>query len=319
MGGVLQHLEAFSGLMARCLGSGMQPARALELCGSRSAWRRLPKWSDNARAQILQGDSLGDVVLAHGSPFPRFYAATVRGGEQAGRLSEAFDDLAAYCRRLLPIASGVRQLWLYPVIIFAFGWLVRAAMLAWFGQGHRIGYMILREIMPCVLVVLAVYVLRRWRPMRRAWYGLKLNMPVVRAVELAWATNLFLRNLSLTTGMGNTSVVTMLTMACDGIANDVIRDDFMRARRLLAEGHSWEDALGWCKFLAPQYREAVAVGEHSGNLPEALADAARTAGEELVFRLGVLNRIIQRLMVLAVYVAIIVTALTLFGAALGQT
>ena len=70
--------------------------------------------------------------------------------------------------------------------------------------------------------------------MRRAWYGLKLNMPVVRAVELAWATNLFFRNLSLTTGMGGTSVVHMLTMACDGIANDVIRDDFMPARGLLA-------------------------------------------------------------------------------------
>ena len=319
MGGVLQQLEAFSGLMARCLGSGMQPARALELCGSRSAWRRLRKWSDEARAQISEGDSLGDAVQASESPFPRFYTGTVRCGEQAGRLSEAFDDLAEHCRRLLPIANGVRELWLYPAIIFSFGWLVRAAMLAWFGQGHRIGHMILREIMPCVLVVLAVYVLRRWRPMCRAWYGLKLNMPVLREVELAWATNLFFRNLSLTSGMGGTSVVRMLTMACDGIANDVIRADFMRARGLLAEGQSWEDALGRCRLLTPQYREAVAVGEHSGNLPEALADVARTAGDELVFRLGILNRIIQRLMVLAVYVAIIVTALTLFGAALRQT
>jgi type II secretory pathway component PulF len=155
--------------------------------------------------------------------------------------------------------------------------------------------------------------------MRRAWYGLKLNMPVVRAVELAWATNLFFRNLSLTTGMGGTSVVHMLTMACDGIANDVIRDDFMRARRLLVEGQSWEDALGQCRLLAPQYREAVAIGERSGNLPEALADVARTAGDELVFRLGILNRIIQRLTVLAVYVAIVATALTLLGAAFRQT
>ena len=59
MGGVLQHLEAFSGLMARCLGSGMEPARALELCGSRP----VNHWSlTTLREKLIE---IGEKVVMH--------------------------------------------------------------------------------------------------------------------------------------------------------------------------------------------------------------------------------------------------------------
>ncbi len=102
--------------MATLLGSGLRIEDAL----STIAQGQPPKIAGvllTLRASVLEGRSFADALMAYPQVFSDFYRASVKAGEQAGKLDQVMTHLAAFVEKRARNRQTVHLALLYPALL----------------------------------------------------------------------------------------------------------------------------------------------------------------------------------------------------------
>ena len=265
-----QTLSLFADGMATCLSAGLPPGRALELNRFEKQSKALGKLVDAARQRCEQGMPLSEALEPGRKFLPHYFLPVIRTGEAGGRLVEAFQLLSSHSRRIGPSVRLVRNTWLYPVILVAFGWVVRIGIFLHFGKTAVAWHFFLGSFGTGALVVLAGWLLLKCREVKDAVDLLLLQIPIIREAELGLGKALFFSAFRLAYEAGGLDVVTMFDLASETVRNSAIRRDLLSARGVLKQHGTFADAFGQLNLLEDRFKGLIASGAISGRLDETL-------------------------------------------------
>lgn len=302
-----QSLSLFADGMARCLASGLPPAKALELSRFDRRSKALAELIRVARQRCDQGLPVSEALEPGRKFLPHYFLPVIRAGEAGGKLIEAFQLLYQHCRRVAPSERLVRNTWLYPLILVTFGWVVRIGIFLYFGRTTMAWHFFLSSFGIGGLLGLAVWLALKHPAVKTAIDSLLLQLPVIREAELGLGTTLFFSTFRLVYEAGGLGVVTMFDLASDTIRNSAIRRDWLRARPILEEHGTIGDAFGRLTLLEDSYKGLIATGAESGKLDQTLNQIVNSATTQLEFVLQSFNNIFQRAVTLTVAMSIVET------------
>lgn len=309
----LKHIERFCDVMAHCLRAGTEMPRAVELAGGRSDSPVLRRITAQAVEGIRGGDTMAEALEAGRHDFPRFVLPVVRAGEESGRLEEAFAYLRDFCHKLIPTRRIVRNAWMYPLVVFLFGWVVRFVLYLWFAPWEVTRFFILNTLPYYAITIGVIYAVAHLPQTRHVLDLIKLQIPFWREEQVDLAVAVYFETLSLAYEAAGMDVARMGELAAEPVENVCLRRDLLRVAESLAARNTFADSLAGVSFLSRAYLAEVAAGETAGRLEKHLRKIAEAAAEALTFRLEVFNGIVGRLMGYVVVGLIAMTALQLFG------
>lgn len=76
--------------------------------------------------EIESGKSLSDACLKHPGLFPPFYVSMIKAGEISGNLGEILNNLAVYSGKINRFRKKIKEVMIYPAIVFAAAVMVSA-------------------------------------------------------------------------------------------------------------------------------------------------------------------------------------------------
>ncbi len=264
--------------------------------------RDLRDSSDNPRFRdvltVMTEDMEGGRVLsqcaaAHPEVFDNVFVSLLRAGEQSGRLTEVFENLAASLRWQDELVSQTKRLLIYPslvlvvvtaVVMFLLVYLVPqvTSLLRTMGielpmqtkaliytSNFVIAYWPFVFGAPIVLAAVLVVVIRRSPKAAYLWDYAKLNLPVtgqiLQKIILARFANFFA--LMYQSGI---TVLDALKTSEDIVDNRVIADGLMRAGQQINAGESLTETFQNLGMFPPLVIRMLRVGEATGAIDVAL-------------------------------------------------
>jgi general secretion pathway protein F len=288
--------------MATLLGSGLRIEDAL----STIAAGQPPKVAGvllTVRAAVLEGRSFGDALAAYPQVFSDFYRATVRAGEQSGRLDQVMTHLAAFVENRARNRQTVQLALLYPALLAVVSLSIITLLMAFVvpdivrvfaSRGADLPF-ITRALIAVSAGVrgyglyaglgLAVAILGfgRWvqAPANRLrWDGFLARARLTRKLVQRMNAAQFAGTLA-TLVQSRVPLVEALVAAADVTPNRHIRAKVAEVTEKVRQGSSLKRALDEAAVFPPMLTAMVASGEATGNLGAALDHAATDQQRDL--------------------------------------
>lgn len=302
-----QTLSLFADGMARCLGAGLPPQRALELSRFGEHSKTLAELICVARQRCEQGTSVAEALEPGRKVLPHYFLPVIRAGEAGGRLVEAFQLLHQHCRRIGPSVRLVRNTWLYPVVLVVFGWIVRIGIYLYFGKFAAAAYFFWWSFGVGSLLVLAGRFLLKLPAVKTGVDSLLLQIPIIREAELGMGIVLFFSTFRFAYEAGGLGVTVMFDLAYQTIRNSAMRRDWLRTRRVLEQNGTFAEAFGQLTLLEDRFKGLIATGSISGKLDQTLNQLVATVTQQLEFTLQTFNNVFQRIVAFTVAMGIVET------------
>jgi len=239
------------------------------------------------------GSVLSQTMAQHPQVFDKVFVSLVRAGEQAGRLTDVFESLAASLKWQDELAGRAKQLMMYPAVVLVVVVAVMMFLLVFlvpqvvtllktmglvlppqtraliFVSDFVVNYWPLVFALPILLAVAAASVLRM-SPKAQYWGDYtKLHLPVLGAVLQKIILARFSNFFALMYRSGIT-VIDAIKTSEDIVANRVIADGLMRAGQQISSGMSLTEAFGNLGIFPPLVIRMMRIGEATGALDEAL-------------------------------------------------
>ncbi len=278
----------FTRQMAVLLAADLPSDAALEAVRSSGTHASLEGVAADAKAAVLQGQSLSDALAGADPGLPRFYLAAVRAGETTGDLAVVFEELATYLENAGSDRAQIATALIYPAFVAAVSLLVCAILVTtvapeivamfevsgrplpdltrimlgitdWIGA-HWIGL-----TLGLGLAVLAfVLALRRPR-FRNRWDGFLLRLPLAgRLIRLATAAQ-YLRTLALIIASRQT-ILDAAISAGDVLVIARFKTEADQVCEAIRSGETLSDALLRLSVIPPVARQLISAGEASARL-----------------------------------------------------
>ena len=313
-------LVLFSRQFSTLLSAGLTIEKALAALTEQSEQARLRTVLERVRVDVLAGHHLAGAMERQPRAFPRFYAAIVRAGEEAGALPAVMERLADYLERGQGLRHKVGMALIYPLIVTAVATLVVGVLLTYvvpqvvsvFEHSHQtlpwltramIGLSdLVRATWWALLLLVAggavtAYRLLRIQTVRMRWHRFLLGLPVVGRLRVGLATSRFANTLAVLVGSG-VPVVNALTHAGAALDDEVFRQGVTEAAARVREGMGISRALRETGVFPPMLLHLVASGEASGELARVLQQAARQQELTVEARLSTLTALLEPLLIL---------------------
>ncbi|MDX1608952.1 MAG: type II secretion system inner membrane protein GspF [Halofilum sp. (in: g-proteobacteria)] len=282
--------------LATLIEAGSPVEEALQTIARYADRRRQQKLLLALRARVVEGQSLANALAGFPRSFSEMYVATVRAGEEAGRLGGVLERLADHIERSLETRSSVAGALIYPLILTAVAFGIVALLLAYVVPEVITVFDSLAQDLPILTVALlaisafvrdwglplaglvavaaiAFAVALRNEGFRYRVDLLLLHLPFVGPLLVAIDTGRFARTLSILAASG-TPVLEALGTASQVIARRPLRAAVRRAAMQVREGESLQRALQASGWFPPMLLQLIAIGEASGELDHMLHRAA---------------------------------------------
>ena len=239
------------------------------------------------------GSILSEAMARHAQVFDKVFVSLIRAGEQAGQLTEVFENLATTLRWQDELATQTKQLLMYPAVVlvvvvavmmFLLTYLVPQVVVLLKSMGLAlppetralifisdfvINYWPLVFGAPIVLAVAAAFLLRR-SPQARYWLDYaKLRLPVLGPILQKIILSRFTNFFALMYRSGIT-VIDAIKTSEDIVANRVIADGLIRAGQQISSGMSLTEAFRNLGIFPALVIRMMRVGESTGALDTAL-------------------------------------------------
>jgi len=239
------------------------------------------------------GRVLSQCAAAHPDVFDNVFVSLLRAGEQSGRLTEVFENLAASLRWQDELASQTKRLLIYPalvlvvvtaVVVFLLIYLVPqvTSLLRTMGialplqtkvliytSSFLIDYWPFVFGAPVAVAAALVVIIRRSPKAAYLWDHAKLRLPVtgpiLQKIILARFANFFA--LMYQSGI---TVLDALKTSEDIVGNRVIADGLMRAGQQINAGESLTETFQNLGLFPPLVIRMLRVGEATGAIDVAL-------------------------------------------------
>jgi type II secretory pathway component PulF len=293
--------------MARSLLSGLSPQKSLLLSAGVVPSKRFQSIIAKAAASCNQGLSISEALRPDGRFFPHFFLPLISSGELGGRQAEAFRLVREHCLRLKPALVAVRKTWLYPLVCVLFGWTVRAGLFLGFGLYHQAWLFVCDTFFTSALIVAVAWVLLQVRLIKEVLDYVKVELPMIREVEIRMSVALFFSAFRLLYSAGGLGVLTMFDHALETVRNSAVRRDLLKARHVLERNGGFDEAFNEPVLVESRLSGIIATSAMAGQLNSGLDKVVALSTEQLEHTLTLFNQLFFRLMGYAVAMSIVGT------------
>ncbi len=289
--------------LATLAGTDVRIEEALRLVGEQAGPGPAGPLLLNVRGAILDGRSFADALGDHPAAFPEFYRASVRAGEQSGKLGEVLGHLADFVENRYRTANKLQLALLYPALLAvvsgtmmilllvyvvpdivkvfvshgaALPFLTRA-LIALSGFAQHFGLLV------AGLIVGLVVLTQRWlaAPANRLAFDRWVNtMPPFSSFSRQLNAARFSASLA-TLVSSDVPLVDALATAAAVTPNAWVRRQAVGVAARVREGTSLNRALADAGVFPPMLVAIVASGETSGRLGAVLLRASRDLDRDL--------------------------------------
>jgi len=326
-------LALFSRQLATLVQSGMPVEEALRAIARYSEKARLQKLVLAVRARVVEGHSLAAGFAEFPRTFPEIYVATVRAGEQSGRLGGVLERLADYTEERQDTRGSVTAALAYPIILTVAALAIVIALLAYvvpqvvgvfdtldaelplLTQGLLALSGFLRDWGPLTLLILIGAVIGFRLALRNArfryrFHALMLRVPVIGGLLRDADTGRFARTLSILASSG-VPVLEALSIASTVIGNRPLRHAVERAAAQVREGAALSRSLETSGRFPPMFLHLIAIGEESGQLDSMLHRAADYQERATKTTISLLVNIFEPVLILVMGVVVLLIVLAI--------
>lgn len=306
--------------LAVLLGSGLTLEQSLAALIEEASNPATREVLSGVRAEISGGHSLSTALGGHGSSFPDFYRALVRGGEDSGALPTVLLHLADYLDAGQALKQKTGLALLYPALVTIVAVAIVSGLLIYvvpqvvqvFQQSRQnlpwltrtlIGLSdFLRMAWPYLALVaaggfIAARAALRRDAIERGWHGLLLRTPGLGPLIRSINTSRFASTLAILIG-GGVPLLAALTTSARTMSNRAMREAAEHAIARVSEGSSLSRALSASRSFPPLLVHLVASGETSGKLEQMLKRAAQLETQAHERRLAIFITLIEPVMIL---------------------
>lgn len=333
-GGKLKDVLFFTQQMSMLVRSGarvVQAMEAIESQAARPAWRRVIR---QLRAEVEEGRPLSQAMQRFPKLFPPVFVNMVAAGEASGNMGQAFDRLASLARQQHGIRSRVLGALTYPAVLMLLCCGVVVTLFTFILPRFAEMFTSLDVDLPAttallidasqwahnhILLVLGmlaaagvglVFFFRSDQGQRffsRAMVRVPLFGLIVRNVIFARLCRIWGQLLESKVGLVDAVDLTMQsTTSLD--FQELLRE----VREAITQGNSIGPPLRNSWLLPRTFAAAIATGEESGRLGDALLFVAGCLEEENAQVLASLTRIIEPLMLVIMGTIVGTVAISLF-------
>lgn len=239
------------------------------------------------------GRVLSQAMAQHADAFDRIFISLVRAGEQAGRLTEVFENLGTTLKWQDELASQTKRLLMYPALVLVVVTGVMIFMLTYlvpqvvgllktmglalplqtrfliFISDIMVHYWPLVFGVPLALVVAAVVLVKQSAQAQYTWDYAKLRVPVLGPVLQKIILSRFANFFALMYRSGITILEAIRTSE-EIVGNRVIADGLVRAGQQINAGESLAETFRNLGMFPPLVIRMLRVGESTGALDTAL-------------------------------------------------
>ncbi|MBI3936277.1 MAG: type II secretion system F family protein [Betaproteobacteria bacterium] len=243
------------------------------------------------------GKMLSQCLAAHRDVFDNVFVSLVKAGEQTGRITDVFENLAASLKWQDELMSQTRRLLIYPIMVFVVVIGVTLFLLMYLvpqvvGLLKTMGVTLPLQTKALIIasnlvvhywaaifglpVVAAVGIVAAVKASPRARYmwdytklHLPLTGPVLQKIILARFANFFA--LMYQSGI---TVLDAIKTSEEIVANRVIADGLMRAGQQISAGESLTETFQNLGMFPPLVIRMLRVGENTGALDTALRNVS---------------------------------------------
>lgn len=302
----LRELASLCRRWATALEAGIDLRRLLERESSSRAASGLERRLAIIRDGAARGETLVDCLAETGNYFPPLFREMVEVGEETGRLSEVFRQLAEHYEHQLTMRRNFLAALAWPAIqltaaigivgllILVMGVITPAGGepidILGFGLVGSSGLVVYLMIVGSVAAVIAfvVQALRRglaWTaPVQRLLVRMPVLGPSLRTLalsRLAWSLHV-----TLDAGMALSRALPLSLRSTRMIEYTAASDDVVRA---VKSGREISEALARSATYPRDFLDHLEIGERSGRLPESMALLSRQYQEQAQRALGTLT------------------------------
>ncbi|ROR34202.1 type II secretion system F family protein [Inmirania thermothiophila] len=330
----LDELILFSRQMYSLLKAGVPILRAMRGLVETTRSARMRQVLEEIAEGLESGRSVSACLARHPEVFSSLYVAVVAVGENAGRLDEAFSQMADTLERERETRQRIRTAMRYPVIVlsaiaiavFVINLFVIPAFsrvfagfqmeLPWATRVLLAVSAFFTAWWPHLLVAAAVAVagLRRYvatEAGRLRWDRLKLHLPVVGSIILRATLARFARSFALCQRSGVPLLAT-LTAVARAVDNRFVEGRILAMREGVERGDTLTRTARATGLFTPLVIQMVAVGEETGAVDDMLAEVADFYEREVDYELKYLSDAIEPILIVAVGVMVLILALGVF-------
>jgi type II secretory pathway component PulF len=280
--------------MAALLGAGIAVREVLRLLVRRTRGRLREALVATA-AGVDAGATLSDAMAADPAVFPETVRSFVVAGEASGDLPGVFAELAASVEVRLDIRRRIVRACVYPFILYTLSFfMLPFDKLVTDGLGAYLA----AAAVPYALVTAAIAAVVALVP--RILGRVRRRLPVVGPLYVVRARMVFARHLAAALRAGM-DAFRSLSLAARATGDAELEARIAEAAGHVRAGTSLEEALDRTGQFDDVFLLAVAGGEASGHLTEALDQQARLLKDQLIHRLDVLVQIAAVAVLLAIY------------------
>lgn len=239
------------------------------------------------------GRVLSQAMAQHPYVFDHVFVSLVRAGEQAGRLTEVFENLGNTLKWQDELASQTKRLLMYPALVLVVVTGVMLFMLIYlvpqvvqllktmgialplqtrfliFVSNFVISYWPFLFGVPVVLAIALAALVRGSPRAQYMWDYAKLHVPIIGATLQKIILSRFCNFFALMYQSGIT-VLDAIKTSEDIVGNRVIADGLMRAGQQINAGDSMTESFQNLGLFPPLVIRMLRVGENTGALDTAL-------------------------------------------------
>lgn len=314
-----QMVVLFTESLSDLLSGGLQLEPALKILASRSDKSKLRDVAAVVRDKIREGSSLADALRSTSPSFSELYCNLVAAGELSGSLDVILRRQATYLTTILELRGKVLTAMIYPsfllvsgigvtivfitflipkltVLISATGSeppFAAAAMMAISDFFRSYWWGILSTIGIAIVVFQATIRLPANRP---HWDRIKLQIPLIGVLMRTRFHVQILETISTVTANG-LEMLKALKLSQTITPNLYLRERLKKITEEVGDGVSLSFAFDRSGVFPPLLIDLVRVGEQTGNMSEALANAATRFDKELSKRIERVSAMVQPMIV----------------------
>ncbi|MDR1303107.1 MAG: type II secretion system F family protein [Puniceicoccales bacterium] len=263
--------------------------------------------------KIEAGDSFSDALMASVAKFDPSEIAMVRAGEAVGKLAETLAKMASLMEKKVYVKKKIASAMFYPATVLVVSSVVVLLLTTFVVPKFekvivdQIGANAMPKLTTVIITIsrfvsahiLEVFVAlglfvglffaaKTITPVKKMFYGLLLQVPLIGNCMMTWCVVIFSRTFGDLLICG-CSVVESLKMARESIGNYYMKEKLSSTIEDIQQGMSLTDSLRRRSVFPAMAEGLIKVGEESGKLGEMMNKVASAYEEQL-------NEVIARMM-----------------------
>ncbi len=296
--------------------------------------------SADLRDRIMRGEAFSDAVKSHPKSFPPIYGNMIHAGESSGAMVEVLHRLTDHYERTQSMRSKIRGAMTYPCIVLGLG--VVAVIFAMVkiipkftdlfkNMGQELPgatRLLMAMSNACTkhgifylggLIIVALLFLK-WKngPGRLKWDAFKLKMPLVRGLIASGTYASFAYTLQ-TLLQNGVNVLNALKISEETCGNAVIAAELRKARERVTDGTTISAPLAQSGVFPQLMTDMMALGEQTGNLPNALGHIAKRYEAELNRNIAAFTSALEPILIILVAAVVGFVAIAILSAVFSAT